>query len=251
MRNVSGALACFSHDAVVARCCPPRGKGFDVTRFLEAGGTGYLLGKDSSLGAVSPLLTAFAQEVFDTAERIAARRPQRRLDPPLLGLLDEAPSIAPIPTLPALLADGRGRGIVIVYAMQSFSQAVTRWGPSQAETMANATAITAIFGGLNAPKDLADLERLCGTRSTRRTSTHRGERNHRTATESWDREPVLRVEDLRTLPAGRSLLLWGTLPPILADQPLLSADREWKQLREGEAAWRDANDAAAARRHRP
>jgi type IV secretory pathway TraG/TraD family ATPase VirD4 len=50
----------------------------------------------------------------------------------LLGLLDEAPSIVPIPTLPALLANGRGLGIVMVYAMQSFSQAATRWGPHQA-----------------------------------------------------------------------------------------------------------------------
>jgi hypothetical protein len=39
---------------------------------------------------MAPLLTAFAQEVFDTAERIAVPRPGRRLDPPLLGLLDEA-----------------------------------------------------------------------------------------------------------------------------------------------------------------
>ena len=116
--------------------------------------------------------------------------------------------------------------------------------------MANATALTIIFGGLNAPKDLADLERLWGTRPTRRTTTHRGERNHRSATESWDREPVLRVEDLRTLPTGRSLLLWGTLPPILDDQRLLGADREWKQLRQGETAWRAANDAAAARGER-
>ena len=250
MRNVSGALACFSHEAVVSRCCPPPGHGFDIARFVERNGTVYLLGKDSSLGAVSPLLTAFAQEVFDTAERLAARRPRRRLDPPLLGLLDEAPSIAPIPTLPALLADGRGRGIVIVYAMQSFSQAVTRWGPTQAETMANATSITVVFGGLNAPKDLADLERLCGTRPARRTSTHRGERNARSATESWDREPVLRVEDLRTLPDGRSLVMWGTLPPILADQPLLSADPDWKTTQADEARWREANDAAAERSQR-
>ena len=114
--------------------------------------------------------------------------------------------------------------------------------------MANATAITVVFGGLNAPKDLADLERLCGTRPARRTSTHRGERNTRSATESWDREPVLRVEDLRTLPAGRSLVLWGTLPPILADQPLLSADRELEApSRPARRRGGTANDAAAAR----
>jgi hypothetical protein len=117
-----------------------------------------------------PLLTAFARDIFDTAERVAVTRPGRRLDPPLLGLLDEAPSIAPIPTLPALLANGRAIGIVIVYAMQSFSQAVTRWG-SQAATMANATSITAVFGGLTEPRTWptwSGCAGIAGSNGTRR-----------------------------------------------------------------------------------
>jgi type IV secretory pathway TraG/TraD family ATPase VirD4 len=232
MRHLARALACFSHPHVIDACSPPRGAGFDIPDFLHANGTVYLLGKDTGLGAVAPLLTAFAQDVFDTAERLANRTDTRRLDPPLLGLLDEAPSIAPIPTLPALLADGRGRGIVIVYAMQSFSQAVTRWGTSPAETMANATNITVIFGGLSSAKDLADLERICGTRQTRRYTVHRGgERGARTSTQSWETIPVLRAGDIRTLPAGVALVLWGRLPPILARFPLLSQDRDWKAIR--------------------
>lgn len=232
MRHLARALACFSHPHVIDACCPEPGDSFDIPRFLQANGTVYLLGKDSGLGAVAPLLTAFAQDVFDTAERLANRTASRRLDPPLLGLLDEAPSIAPIPTLPALLADGRGRGIVIVYAMQSFSQAVTRWGASPAETMANATNITVIFGGLSSAKDLADLERLCGTRQARRDSLHRGgERGARSATASWETTPVLRAGDIRTLPAGAALVLWGRLPPVVARFPLLSDDRDWKAIR--------------------
>ena len=128
LRYVARALACFSHDAVIEACCPEPGEALDIEQFLIDNGTIYLLGKGSRLGAVAPLITAFADEVFDCAERLAATMPNRRLDPPLLGLLDEAPSIAPVPSLPELLADGRGRGIVLVYAMQSFSQAVTRWG---------------------------------------------------------------------------------------------------------------------------
>ena len=84
-------------------------------------------------------MTALADEVFDCAERLAEGMPNRRLDPPLLGLLDEAPSIAPVPVLPELLADGRGRGIVFVYSMQSFSRRLrdgaptgpTRWATRQ------------------------------------------------------------------------------------------------------------------------
>ena len=104
--------------------------------------------------------------------------------------------------------------------MQSFSQAVTRWGASAAETMANATNITVVFGGLSSAKDLADLERICGTRQARRHTIHRGgDRGGRTATHSWETTPVLRAGDIRTLPAGVALVLWGRLPPSWPASP--------------------------------
>ena len=248
LRYVARALACFSHEAVIEACCPGPGEALDIEQFLIDNGTVYLLGKGSRLGAVAPLITAFADEVFDCAERLAATMPNRRLDPPLLGLLDEAPSIAPVPSLPELLADGRGRGIVIVYAMQSFSQAVTRWGAQRAETMGNATSITAVLGGLTSPTDLADLERICGQRRVRRVSTHRGSggRNGRdhSRTISWESEAVLRADQIRTLQAGMALLLWSRLPPVLVHLPLLSEGADWEQIRQEEEQARLANDRA-------
>jgi type IV secretory pathway TraG/TraD family ATPase VirD4 len=248
LRYVARALACFSHERVVEACCPFPGDELDIERLLVESGTLYLLGKGSRLGAVAPLITALADEVFDCAERLAARMPSRRLDPPLLGLLDEAPSIAPVPALPELLADGRGRGIVIVYAMQSFSQAVTRWGAQRAQTMGNATTITAVLGGLTSPSDLGDLERICGQRRARRQSTHRGTsgangRDH-SLTISWENETVLRADQIRTLPAGVALLLWSRLPPFLARLPLVSEQRGWPEVQREEKALREANDRA-------
>ncbi len=108
LRYVGRALSCFSHEAVVEACCPSPGDELDIARLLLDQGTLFLLGKGSRLGAVAPLITALADEVFDCAERLAAGMPSRRLDPPMLGLLDEAPNIAPLPGLPELLADGRG-----------------------------------------------------------------------------------------------------------------------------------------------
>jgi type IV secretion system protein VirD4 len=250
LRYVARALACLSHDAVVADCCPGPGQDLDIEALLRANGTLYLMGKGSRLGAIAPLITALADEVFDCAERMAARSPTRRLDPPLLGLLDEAPSIAPVPSLPELLADGRGRGIVLVYAMQSFSQAVTRWGPQKAETMGNATSITAVLGGLTSPNDLSDLERICGQRRVRRESTHRGTSGKGggdySRTTSWESETVLRADEIRTLPAGRALVLWSRLPPVLVRMPLLSESRDWPEIRAEELAARQANDKARA-----
>ncbi|MGH9105378.1 MAG: type IV secretory system conjugative DNA transfer family protein [Acidimicrobiales bacterium] len=248
LRYVGRALSCFSHEAVVEQCCPLPGDELDIEQLLRANGTVYLLGKGTRLGAIAPLMTAFADEVFDCAERLAARMPCRRLDPPLLGLLDEAPSIAPVPSLPELLGDGRGRGIVVVYAMQSFSQAVTRWGRQRAETMGNATTITAVLGGLTSSSDLADLERVCGQRRVKRVTTHRGiagpNGREQSRTFAWESEPVLRADQVRTLPAGTALLLWSRLPPVLARLPLLSELPGWALVREEEAAARDANDRA-------
>lgn len=248
LRYVARALACFGHEALVDACCPAPGEALDIDQLLRCNGTIYLLGKGSRLGAVAPLITAFADEVFDCAERLAAGMPNRRLDPPLLGVLDEAPSIAPVPSLPELLADGRGRGIVLVYAMQSFSQAVTRWGAQRAETMGNATTITAVLGGLTSPTDLADLERICGQRRVRRVSTHRGTgttngRDH-SRTISWESETVLRADQIRTLPAGMALLIWSRLPPVLVHLPLLSERCDWQEVREEEKQAREANDRA-------
>ncbi|HUB71578.1 MAG TPA: TraM recognition domain-containing protein, partial [Acidimicrobiales bacterium] len=248
LRYVGRALSCFSHQAVLASCCPPPGAELDIEALLRTNGTLYLLGKASRLGAVAPLVTALADEAFDCAERVAARMPSRRLDPPLLGLLDEAPNIAPLPSLPDLLADGRGRGIVLVYAMQSFSQAVTRWGAHRAETMGNATSITAVLGGLTSPGDLRDLESLCGQRRVRRVSAHRGSggqgRREQSRTLSWDNEPVLRADQVRTLPAGFALVLWGRVPPFLSRLPLLSETRGWGSVQSEEQATRSANDRA-------
>lgn len=251
VRYVARALACFSHRRVVELCCPPASQELDIAQFLKEKGTLYLTGKSSRLGAVAPLLTAFADEVFDCAERLAAATPGRRLDPPLLGLLDEAPSTVPLPCLPELLADGRGRGIVVVYAMQSFSQAVSRWGAAQAETMANATSITAVLGGLTSASDLNDLERLCGQRRVKRESAHQGQRSQgggadRSRTLSWESEPVLRADQIRTLPAGTALVLWGKLPPVLAHFRLLSEAREWPRVKKEQELAQKANDKARA-----
>jgi len=250
LRYVARALACFSHETVVEACCPDPGEELDIEDLLASNGTIYTLGKASRLGAIAPLITAFADEVFDCAERLAARSASRRLDPPLLGLLDEAPNIAPLPTLPELLADGRGRGIVIVYAMQSFSQAVTRWGAPKAETMGNATSITAVLGGLTSPADLSDLERLCGQRRVRRESAHRGmsltSGRDSSRTISWEAETVLRADQIRTLPGGTALVLWTRLPPFLARIPLMSERPDWRQVRSEEAMAREANDRARA-----
>ena len=174
-RTVDLALACFRHREVLALSAIDPGHAFNIGGALRDNATIYVLGKDRPgvSAGVGPLITAFCDELLLEAEQLAARQAGRRLDPPLLALLDEAPNIVPLPSLPALVADGRGRGIVVVYAMQSFSQAIERWGTAGAATLRNATTITAVFGGLSVAQDLRELSELCGTRRVRASLSHK------------------------------------------------------------------------------
>ena len=53
-----------------------------------------------------PLLTALASSVVEHGRRMAARSSPGRLDPPITLVLDDVAALAPLPELPALMAEG-------------------------------------------------------------------------------------------------------------------------------------------------
>jgi type IV secretion system protein VirD4 len=245
MRTVDLALGCFSDPGVLSTCAVAPGEGVDLGELLRARGTLFALGKDrGTLGGSAPLVTALCDEWLTRAERLAVTRPGRRLDPPLLACLDEVAAIAPLPGLPGLLADGRGRGITTVVALQSFSQAVARWGAEQAATMRNAASILLVFGGLAVASDLEELSRLSGKRMVERASLSlEPGRRSRESVQLAD-EPVCSPAELHALAPGTALCLWGRLPPMLVRLPALFEGRGAAAFAAEEAAARAANDAA-------
>ncbi len=245
MRSVDLALAPFQHDEVLERSAVDTEHSFDLAAALSCPTTIYALAKDrgsASVGA-GPLITAFCDELVVEAERQATKRPGRRLDPPLLALLDEAPSIVPLPSLPNLVADGRGRGITTVLSMQSFSQATARWGSTGAATIRNAVTVTAVFGGLSVASDLDELSRLSGTRRVPRRSFNEGSTGDRTSvsTSPVD-EAVLTPSEIHTLGDGELLLFWGRLRPVLAYAPGTWEGKDAQLITADEAAAKAAND---------
>ncbi len=247
MRTVDLALGCFSDSAVLASCAAHPGDGVDLEALLRARGTLFALGKDrGALGGSAPLVTALCDEWLTLAETLSASQPRRRLDPPLLACLDEVAAIAPLPGLPGLLADGRGRGITTVVALQSFSQAVARWGAEQAATMRNAASILLVFGGLAVASDLEELSRLSGRRMVERASVSLEPGRRSSQSVQLTDEPVLSPAELHALPPGTALCLWGRLPPMLVRLPALFEGRGAAAFGAEEAAIRAANDAARA-----
>jgi type IV secretory pathway TraG/TraD family ATPase VirD4 len=248
-RNVELALDCFTHADTLDLVCPDPADEFDIDYFLTGTGTIYVLGKPSTAGGgVAPLLTAFVEEVLDRAEHRALHQPDRRLDPPLHAVLDEAPSICPIPTLPQRAADGRGRGIWIAYAMQSWAQEKARWGEEGSQTLFDTVAASFICGGLK-DDSLHTFETLLGRRKTPTTSTTRGPGGRTTSTTEQP-EPVLTAAELRTLPAGDALLLAGNLPPAVLHLPGIWKRPDWPTFQAEQAEVRAAVEAARAARAR-
>ena len=72
------------------RCVPgPHRAATDIAHVIAQGGTIYLLGREDPYASASPLMTAFAEHVLDTALQAANTSPWGRLCPPFHAILDE------------------------------------------------------------------------------------------------------------------------------------------------------------------
>jgi hypothetical protein len=112
-------------------CNPARTGGLDLESFTSERGTLYVVGEriedPRSHPSAMPLLTALLSSVVEHGRRMAARSSAGRLDPPLTFVLDDIGALAPIPTLPELLADGRAAGLPTLAVLRSPEQALARW----------------------------------------------------------------------------------------------------------------------------
>ncbi len=213
--GVRRAVDALADPRVLDACSPPAGANFDVATFLADGGTLYLLGTTGAQLTVAPLVTALVEALVDAGRSRAATQTGGRLDPPLTLLLDEAANIAPIPSLPNLLADGGGSGITTVCVLQSLAQARARWGLPGADAIWDSATTKLVLGGLAHTEDLSRISKLAGeidepvrTRSTGPTGP--------AESVSPRRLPALPVERIRTLQPGHALVLARRTPPVHA-----------------------------------
>lgn len=213
--GVRRAFDALADPRVLDACSPPPGQGFDAASFLDANGTLYLVGSTGAQLSVAPLIAALIEDVVESGRRRAASSQQGRLDPPLVLLLDEAANIAPIPSLPSLLADGGGSGITTVAVLQSLAQARGRWGESNAEAMWDAATIKVVLGGLAHAEDLQRISRLAGDVDELTETRTRGPGGTSVA-QSVRRLPALPIEKIRGLPVGRAIILARRARPVEA-----------------------------------
>ena len=214
--TVQQAMGLFMHTDVVRRCVPTGGHpATDIADLIRHGGTIYLLGKDDPYTSVSPLLTAIADDVLDTAEWLAASSPYGRLAPPFVVALDELPSIAPIPTLPQRMADGRARGLSIIWAAQTWRQLVTCYGEDTARTITGITNVLVVLGGGKDVRFNHEMSELIGTTEVERRSYSQARGGWSSQT-SYQDVPTLRPHEIGRIAARHAVVLAETAPALIA-----------------------------------
>jgi len=237
---VANTFAPLADPAVLAAVSPEPGGEFDPLAFLAMRGSVYLLGTATGASATASLVAALIEDLIDAARHLAARSVGQRLDPPLALVLDEAANY-PLPSLPALMAEGGGSGITTLAVLQSLAQARDRWGREAAGAIWDSAIVKVVLGGSANADDLADISRLIGEREvTERSETVGAGSAGRSMSTSTRFRPILDPSEIRRLPIGTGLALLRSAPPIMMRlRPWISRP-DAAQLTAARANWENA-----------
>jgi type IV secretion system protein VirD4 len=213
-QGISLSLGALADPRVLDVVSPSEGESFDPESFIRSNGTLYLLATGAGSNNSAALVAALVEDLVETARRIAARGPGARLDPPMLLALDEFGNLAPLPSLPTLMAEGGGTGITTMPVLQSLAQARTKCSDNAASTIWDSSIVKIVLGGASNSRDLQDLSTLIEERDDATDSTTVGDRASRSWQRSVRRVAILPPDRIRTLPFGTGLILLSAAPPV-------------------------------------
>ncbi|EWT05265.1 membrane protein [Intrasporangium chromatireducens Q5-1] len=237
--TVQQAMSLFFQADIRRRCVPGPGRpATDIAEVIARHGTIYLLGREDPYASASPLMTALAEHVLDTALALANGSRWGRLCPPMLACLDELPSTAPLPTLRTRMANERALGISFIYAAQTWRQLAAIFGEQEARALFGLSNVLVIFGGSKDAAFNQEVSDLVGTTRVRRTSWQSGTRGGRTT--SGEDIPVLRPEEVRQIPDRHALVVAENGRPVIARLSRCIDGKAGKRLLRDRARARDA-----------
>ena len=212
-------LMCLTEPSVTAWVTPPAASlpRLDPNQVVTTADTLYLLSQGGP-GSPAPLIAALTDAVLRAGELRARASAGHRLDPPLLGVLDEAANICRIRQLPALYSYYGSHGLPIITILQSYAQGIDVWGREGMRKLWSAANIRTYGGGVADPEFLDELAKLIGEHdiTTRSTSTTRSGWGERSISHAPRRQRILDISDLHALPRGRMVVYSSGAPPVLA-----------------------------------
>jgi hypothetical protein len=218
-------LAVITDPRYAAWVTPPAGGDyyrvprFDPAAFVRSSAdTLYLLSQEGPASAAF-VTTALNAAVDRAAIAYARTLPGRRLDPPLLSILDEAANTIRDTTLPDKVSHYGSRGLPTAIVLQSWSQGVEVWGERGMRKLWSAANIKVYLGGVAETEFLKSMCDLLGDRDERywvRSSSRAGTGSSTSTAEQIRRVPIMSIAELAALPRGRALLFSSGNRPALA-----------------------------------
>ena len=203
----------------------------DIDEFLASNSTLFIVGPSHVQQAIAPLIVGLVDAIAQrAAERAAAQG--GRLIQPLLLALDEVANIAPLQSLPSLVSEGGGRGIITLWSAQSLAQLRERYGTERTQAILTATTAKLIFGGMSSEADLRNISSWAGDVRTAEV-THHSQGADPTGLPP-DRlnplgnpdqiggqhsiggtyRPAMPIDALQQMPPGHAWLWWQAAPPL-------------------------------------
>jgi type IV secretion system protein VirD4 len=219
--TASQCLRFLHNREILEQFSPGPDEVFDVPSFVSGRNTLYLLAKDKGDHPITPGMHILLQSIWARAMGVANQSPNRRLEPPLTVEINEADSIMPMATMPRFMyLTAKGSIATHVY-VRSLSHMKHRFGEKPTRNLWDAAQYRVILGGGGNVDDLAELSRLVGDVRRPPGLTDAGHED--------DINPILTVEDLRTMKFGRAVVVARSARPVEIKLT------PWWKRRDGEA----------------
>ncbi|MGH9066607.1 MAG: type IV secretory system conjugative DNA transfer family protein [Acidimicrobiales bacterium] len=222
---------------------------FDPDAFVASAGTLYICAPARAQDQLAPLVVALIEELVAAAYAHSARVPG---GPVVLFALDEVANIAPLPGLPALVAEGASQGARTLACLQDLSQARARWGGA-AEGFLSLFGAKLVLPGIGDHATLSLLSALCGDRDVVVRSENRarwpllGRGPWPSVATSTVRRPRLAVAEVARGRPGAGLWLVGGEAPAFVRLTPWYAVSPWAELARGEVPAAGARPSPAGR----
>ena len=179
-----------------------------ASRFLDGGNhTLYVCAPSHEQDRLRPVFSTLLKQFIRAAYDLG-----RRLDPPLLIVLDEAANIAPLDDLDTIASTCSGLGIQLVTVWQDLSQINARYG-DRANTVVNNHRAKIILSGISDPSTLDYVSRLVGSEEVKSTSETIDGQGQRSKTVSNSDKNLAPSDVVRRIKQNEGLLIYGALLP--------------------------------------
>ena len=206
---------------------------FNPEHLLDQGGTLFVCAPVEDQARLRPVFAALFQDVYRAAV-LRAERDRGPLNPSLLMVLDEAANIAPVSDLAEIASTCRAYGIQLVTVFQDLAQVEARYH-TKARTVINNHTAKLVLPGQSDRELLALLTSLLGDETVDQV-THSHTAHGTSRNESIHYRPLAAIHQLRQLPRGTAILIYGNLPPAQLTLRPFYNDPQLRRLAHPDAA---------------